>query len=371
MKPLHLPETFLQFGTGNFLRAFADLFVSQENRAGHSAGMIVAVQSTGAERARKLNERGCRYHVAIRGFSDGKVIDAVEEVDAISRVLVASSQWDEILKVAASSELKWILSNVTEAGLVLEYTDHASDAPPSSFPAKLLQCLQSRYRAGVGGITILPCELVPENGKLVKKLVIEQATLWNCETTFVSWLENNCRWVNTLVDRIVPGRPLTHPMLATDPLLISAEPFAFWGMEGKIGEFPLNGHPSVVAATDITGYALRKVRILNGAHTALVAKAVPMGITEVREAIEHPEVGPWLQRLLFEEIVPVLEGRVEEPKLFARQTLDRFANPFLDHKLVEIAKGHEGKMALRLQPTLVEFRERFGHDPEILSSLFQ
>ena len=159
-------------------------------------------------------------------------------------------------------------------------------------------------------------------------------------------------------------------MLATDPLLISAEPFALWALEGEAEGLPINGHPSVVATPDISRYALRKVRILNGAHTALVAKAVPMGITEVREAVEHPEVGPWLQRLLFEEIVPVLEGRVEDPELFARQTLERFANPFLDHKLAEIAKGHEGKMALRLLPTLEEFRERFGREPELLSSLF-
>jgi len=365
-----LKETFLQFGTGNFLRAFADLFASQENRAGHNAGRVVAVQSTGAERARELNDRECRYLVAVRGFQDGKVVDEVEVADAISRVLVAATEWEEVLKVAASPDLKWILSNVTEAGLVLEPKDLPTDTPPSSFPAKLLRCLQVRYAAGVGAITILPCELVPENGLAVKKLVLEQASLWNCEAAFIAWLENDCRWVNTLVDRIVPGKPLSHPLLESDPLLISAEPFAFWALEGSASDLPLTGHPAVVTAPDITGYQLRKVRILNGAHTALVCKAMPMGITMVREAVEHPEVGAWLKRLLFEEIVPVLEGRVEEPELFARQTLDRFANPFLDHKLSDIAKGHEGKMALRLQPTLVEFRERFGREPEILSSLF-
>ena len=370
MSTQDLKETFLQFGAGNFLRAFSDLFVSHENHAGRKAGRIVAVQSTGAQRARELNERACQYQVAIRGLSGGKVTNEVENVDAISRVLVAAADWKEILNVAASPDLKWILSNVTEAGLFLEQKDLPLDAPPASFPAKLLQCLLARYKAGVGGITILPCELVPENGDAVKKLVLEQAARWGYDPLFISWLENECRWVNTLVDRIVPGKPLTHPLLATDPLLISAEPFALWALEGEAEGLPINGHPSVVATPDISRYALRKVRILNGAHTALVAKAVPMGITEVREAVEHPEVGPWLQRLLFEEIVPVLEGRVEDPELFARQTLERFANPFLDHKLAEIAKGHEGKMALRLLPTLEEFRERFGREPELLSSLF-
>ena len=371
MSATRLKETFLQFGTGNFLRAFVDLFASQENRAGRSAGRVVAVQSTGVERARELNERGCRYRVAVRGFSDGKVVDEIELSDAISRVLVAAAEWDEVLKVAASPDLRWILSNVTEAGIALEEKDLPTDHPPASFPAKLLQCLKARYETGGGPITILPCELVPENGAAAKKLVLEQAARWGCEPSFVAWLEKECRWVNTLVDRIVPGKPLFHTLLESDPLLISAEPFAFWALEGNAADLPLTGHHAVVTATDITGYQLRKVRILNGAHSALVAKAVPMGIVTVREAVEHPEVNAWLRRLLFEEIVPVLEGCVEEPELFARQTLDRFANPFLDHKLSDIAKGHDGKMALRLQPTLVEFRERFGHDPEILSSLFQ
>jgi tagaturonate reductase len=366
---LDLKETFLQFGTGNFFRAFVDLFVAEENRAGGAAGRIVAVQSTGAERARELNERDCRYHVAIRGFREGKVIDEVEEVDSISRVLMAASDWDEILKVASSPDLKWIISNVTEAGLTLEEQDLSTDTPPSSFPAKLLQCLLARYKAGVGGITILPCELVSENGNVLKKLVLQQAARWASESAFVSWLETECRWVNSLVDRIVPGKPVTHPLLATDPLLISAETFAFWALEGSLGNLPLTAHPAVVTAPDISGYALRKVRILNGAHTALVAKAMPLGITTVREAVEHPEVGPWIRRLLFEEIVPVLEGVVEHPELFARQTLDRFANPFLDHNLSDIAKGHEGKVALRLLPTRQEYRERFGREPELLVSI--
>lgn len=366
-----MKETFLQFGTGNFLRAFADLFVSEENHAGRNAGLIVAVQSTGEQRARELNERTCRYHVAIRGYSGGKVVDDVEECDSISRVLVAATQWGEILRVAASPDLKWIISNVTEGGLALEGRDLPTDAPPSSFPAKLLLCLHARFKSGLGGVTILPCELVPENGAVVKKLVLEQASRWNLDGTFLAWLDNSCLWVNTLVDRIVPGKPSSHPLLSSDPLLISAEPFAFWAMEGDAGRLPLAGHPSVVITPDISGYQIRKVRILNGAHTALVAKALPLGITSVREAVEHPEVGPWLEKLLFEEIVPVLEGRVEEPGFFARQTLDRFANPFLDHRLSDIAKGHEGKMELRLRPTLEEFRRRFGSDPLILSSLFQ
>jgi tagaturonate reductase len=220
-------------------------------------------------------------------------------------------------------------------------------------------------------LTILPCELVPDNGIVVRDLVLKQASLWNLDRDFLVWLRNSCRWVSTLVDRIVPGVPENHPLLFSDPLLLSAEPYALWALQGRRDELPLTDHPAVVAADDITPYALRKVRILNGAHTALVAKAMPMGIGTVREAVEHPEIGPWLKRLLFEEIVPTLQGRVVDPEGFAQATLDRFANPFLNHNLADIAKGHEGKVALRLEPTLSEFRECFGKEPPILAELLQ
>ena len=364
-------ESFLQFGTGNFLRSFIDLFVSEENRAGRPAGRIVAVQSTGEEKARALNARECRYHVAIRGFSEGQVVDEIREVESLTRVLVASSQWSEILKTATSPDLRWVVSNVTEAGLALAEADRPEDAPPASFPAKLLLCLKARHDSGLQGMTILPCELVPDNAMVVRDLVLKQASLWNLDGDFLAWLRNSCRWVSTLVDRIVPGVPENHPMLSSDPLLLSAEPYALWALQGRRDELPLTDHPAVVTADDITPYALRKVRILNGAHTALVAKAMPMGIRTVREAVEHPEVGPWLRRLLFEEIVPTLQRRVVDPEGFAQATLDRFANPFLNHNLADIAKGHEGKVALRLAPTLSEFRERFGKEPPILAELLQ
>jgi len=300
---------------------------------------------------------------------DGSVVDEVALVDSIRSVLVASSQWQEVLSVAASPDLKWIFSNVTEAGLALESGDRLSDAPPASFPAKLLQCLQARYEAGVGGVTILPCELVPANGKIVLGLVLEQAVLWGLEEAFRNWLSQECRWVNTLVDRIVPGKHSRIPCLKVIPTALGGA-FCSLGDGGKAEELPLASHPAVVVTPDISGYQLRKVRILNGAHTALVARALPLGIKTVREAVEDPEVGAWLRRLLFEEIVPVLEGRVENPTLFAKQTLDRFANPFLEHQLSDIAKGHEGKMALRLRPTLEESRTKFGREPELLAPLF-
>jgi len=364
-----LPETILQFGAGNFLRGFADVFISQANRGANPPGKIVVVQSTGLERAEAISRANGCYNVAVRGVLDGAIVDETVEVNSISRALHAGTQWSEVLTFAASPDLRWILSNTTEAGFVLEDADVARTAEaPKSFPAKLLSVLLARYEAGQPGLTILPCELIEKNAEKLRALVLEQAIRWRIDEQAAHWLHDECRWLNNLVDRIVPGAPKDHPLLGIDPLLLAVEPFAFWAIEAPAGCGI--DHPAIVGCDDISSYYLRKVRILNGAHSALVCKALPMGITTVREAVEHPEVGPWLEKLLFEEIVPVLEGRCEDPAGFARATLDRFRNPFFDHQLSAIALNHDAKMAVRLVPTRTEFVERFGREPLILSSLF-
>lgn len=365
-----MSDTILQFGAGNFLRAFVDLFVAQANRNADSAiGKIVVVQSTGPERAEALNRAGGRYHVAIQGFHEGRVVDETEVADSISRALYAGTQWAEVLEVARSADLRWIVSNTTEAGFALDAADTVRGAAaPKSFPAKLLAVLLSRFEAGAAPVTILPCELIEDNAHRLRELVREQAASWNVSSEALAWITGSCIWLNNLVDRIVPGAPKVHPLLGQDPLLLSAEPFAFWAIE-TTEPFALT-HPAITTAADIQPYSLRKVRILNGAHTALVAHALPLGIETVREAVEHPEVGPWLEALLFEEIVPVLEGRCDDPAGFARATLDRFRNPFLEHKLASIALNHEAKVRTRLAPTLADYREKFGRDPVRLAALF-
>jgi tagaturonate reductase len=362
-------ETVLQFGAGNFLRAFVDLFIAQANRNAATAhGRIVVVQSTGPERAEALNRAGGRYHVAIQGFHEGRVVDETEVADSISRALYAGTQWAEVLEVARSADLRWIVSNTTEAGFALDPADVTrGDSAPHSFPAKLLAVLLARFEAGAAPVTILPCELIEHNAHRLRELVVQQATAWNASSEALAWITGSCVWLNNLVDRIVPGAPKAHPLLGQDPLLLSAEPFAFWAIE-TTEPFAL-AHPAIATAADIQPYSLRKVRILNGAHTALVAHALPLGIETVREAVEHPEVGPWLEALLFEEIVPVLAGRCDDPAGFARATLDRFRNPFLEHKLSSIALNHEAKVRTRLAPTLADYREKFGRDPQRLTAL--
>jgi tagaturonate reductase len=364
-----LPETILQFGTGKFLRAFADLFVYELNESGTAAGRIVAVQSTGTERAAACNARHGRYRVAIRGLLEGRTIDRSVEVGSVSRALAAQTDWREVVGLARSPSLRMAISNVTEAGYRLEPEDTPNDSPPRSFPAKLLAVLAARFDAGLPGLTILPCELLERNGERLRQLVHDQAERWKVSGQLRDWLESVCQWRNTLVDRIVSAPPPGDEWAQRDPLYAVAEPYATWLVEGDSPLGGLEAHPAVQRVERLEPYYLRKVRILNGAHTALVAKAMPLGFTTVRQAVLDPQIGQWLRRLLFEEIVPVLEGRTESPGQFARQTLERFANPFLEHRLADIALHHDVKFQTRLAPTYREYVDRFGREPGLLAEI--
>jgi tagaturonate reductase len=364
-----LPETVLQFGSGRFLRAFADLFIHHANREGLAVGRVVVVQSTGDDRAAALNARAGRYHVAVRGFAGGAVVDRVEVCESVSRALVTATQWDEVRAAARSPHLRVILSNTTEKGYDLDPADGPGDAPPCSFPAKLLAVLRERFEAGFAGVTVVPCELREHNADLLQGLVVRLARDWGLAEDFRAWLETKCAWLNTLVDRIVTRPPAGDPLLARDPLAVTAEPYALWAIEEKPGADVFLRHPNVVWTPDVRPYYLRKVRILNGGHTALLIKAWPRGFATVREAVLDAELGRWLERVLFEEVVPVLEGRVDRPAEFAREVLERFRNPFLEHKLADIATHHDAKVRLRLVPTRDEFRAKFGRNPPLLEEV--
>jgi len=369
--PAALPETVLQFGSGRFLRAFADLFIHHGNAEGQAIGRVAVVQSTagGAGRTEGLNRQLGRYHVAVRGYENGEVVDRVEACESVSRVIPAATAWPEVLELARSPQLHTVLSNTTEAGYTLDMEDMPTDAVPRSFPAKLLAVLKARFDAGLPGLTVIPCELLEGNALLLKAKVLDLAVRWGHGKPLLTWLAEECVWLHTLVDRIVTGTPAAHPLLASDPLLIVAEPFAFFALE----DHPRSGfrlkHPAITRTPAVEPYFLRKVRILNAAHTALLIKAVPRGFTVVRDAVNDPELGAWLARLLAEEIVPTLEGRVDSAQRFAAQTLERFRNPFLDHKFADIALHHASKIAARLAPTAAEYAAKFGPAPPLLTAV--
>jgi tagaturonate reductase len=368
-----LPETILQFGGGNFLRAFVDLFIDEANRSGQHAGRVVVVQSTRSGVAEQINRQRGRYHVIVRGICGGKVVDEAAEVNSISRAIDSQSNWGDVLEFATSPELRMIVSNTTEAGMVLDAADRFRPAgkAPVSFPAKLLDVLWHRFDAGQREtIAILPCELLPKNGERLQKLVIEQAAIWHADFALLDFLCDGCAWMNSLVDRIVSGKPAVHPLLERDALLTVTEPYALWAVE-RNARGNLFSHPAIELVEDTGPIELRKVRILNGAHTALVIRAMPLGIETVKQAVEDSRVGPWLKRLLAEEIVPTIDDRVPDAAGFVASTFERFANPFLHHRLESIALNHAAKVKTRLIPTQQEYMQKFGKRPRLLDELLE
>lgn len=364
-------ETILQFGAGKFLRAFFDLFVQEAAEAGEDPGKVVVVQSTPGSRVEELNAAGCAYHVLLRGICAGERMDEARRVESISRALVAGDSWAEVLELGRSPGLRVVVSNTTEKGYEVDESDAPDSSPPNSFPAKLLQVLLARFEANLPGLTILPCELIEHNASRLRGLVLGLAELWGASPVFLRWAARECSWHENLVDRIVTGTPSEHPLLEEDPLAVACEPFALFAIEKLDGRLDLFSHPAILPVDDVTPYALRKVRILNGAHTALVAKALPAGFETVRGAVEDPGMGSWLRELLFQEIVPTVSNRVDDAEGFAREVLERFQNPFVEHRLEDIALHHEDKMRLRLLPTREEYAEQTGEDPVILTEILR
>ncbi len=359
-------ETVLQFGSGKFLRAFADLFVHHANQQGQNIGKIVILQSMGGDRAHELAKLGGKYHVVLRGLENGNVVDRVEVCESISRALAANTQWDQVLELARSVHLKTILSNTTESGYDLNSADTPNCTPPKSFPAKLLAVLRERFKASQPGLMIIPCELREQNAELLKSILVKMAQDWKLEADFIAWMEKSCSWHNTLVDRIVTGTPDQHPLLAEDPMLAVCEPYALFAIQEVPGVKRWIEHPAVIWTNDVLPFFLRKVRILNGGHSGMVHKAIAKGYKIVRDSVNDAELGPWLEKLLHTEIVPILEGRCDDPKGFANQVIERFKNPFIDHKLTDILINHENKIKVRLIPSRDEYVKKFGKKPIFL-----
>ncbi len=260
------------------------------------------------------------------------------------------------------------MSNVTEAGYAID-PDPATPPATGAYPGKLLALLLARDGAGLPPVPVLPCELVERNGERLRALVLEEAVRRGTDPVTVARIDGTTPWGVTLVDRIVTTPLLPLPDGTDDPLAVAAEPFASWHVAlPAAAPLPIL-HPAIVRVADVGPFALRKIRILNGAHTALVARCRGTGIVLVREAMADPAIAAWLEALLLDEIVPALGDRIEDGAGFARSVLERFRNPFLDHRLADIALHHETKLATRLIPTLADHRERLGREPVRLAAL--
>jgi tagaturonate reductase len=377
---LDLPEKAVQFGTGAFLRGFVDVFLDDANRRGAFGGRVVAVGSTESGRDVALNEQDGLYTVLVEGIENGAVTRERRVVASVSRALAARRDWDEILSIARSAAIELVFSNTTEIGIAIQDGDLLEAAPPPSFPGKLTRFLLERGHAfgfsDNSGVVVLPCELIEQNGARLRELVSSLAYRWRVEPAFEEWLDRAVPFCNTLVDRIVPGRPndtqrvaLVGALTYEDTLTIVAEPYRLFAIETPPSAVDrlrfLETESGVVLTDDITPFRERKVRILNGGHTLIASLGLLMGCQTVREAVEHELLGAYLRNLLLEEIVPSLT--VPNGEQFAGEVLDRFANPFLRHALADITLQHTAKMRVRVVPSIVHVARRSGSVPPSLA----
>jgi len=365
-----IPERVLQFGTGMLLRALCAASVDAANRAGRRAGRIVVVQSTPQGNARALNEQEGLFTLVERGLEHGQRVERARLIGAISRALVADTQWPAVREAAANPEIQVIVSNVTEAGFRID----------SGFPARLTDVLHARFERLPEGppVFVIPTELVPDNGPRLAAMVADHAARMPRPDAFRHWLATRVRFCSSLVDRITTGAPPAADRAALDArlgypdaLVTVAEPYAFWAIEGDPAAlrqaFPIDVDDSIVFAPDIGYYAERKLRLLNATHTALAPLALLAGIRTVREAVEHPRLGTFLHRILFDEIIPATDLPAEAAVQFARSVVERFRNPWLDHEWRMIATNQETKMRIRVVPLIPVFMTRRGRAPEGLA----
>ena len=378
-----LPEKVLQFGTGVLLRGLPDFQIDQANRQGVFNGRIVVVKSTDGGDATAFERQHNLYTVCVRGVDDGRPVEENAVCASISRVLSAKSQWAEVLRVAASLELQVVISNTTEVGIQL-ITEDIRLMPPASFPGKLLAVLHRRFEAFGGdvskGLVIVPTELIPDNGRKLEGIVLELAHRNELGPEFIDWLETANHFCNTLVDRIVPGRPepaayaaLQAELGYEDELLTMAEAYALWAIEGgdHVREV-LSFHTvaaGVIIRPDITLFRELKLRLLNGTHTLSYALAHLMGCTTVRESLENEHLARFIHNLMLADLLPGIPFAVDEKvgQRFGMQVLDRFRNPYLEHRWLSIAVQGTAKMQLRNVPTLLHYYQQHQAVPHYVA----
>lgn len=371
------PIKVLQFGEGNFLRAFVDYaFFTLNRELNYNAGIAV-VQPLEGGMLDMIEKQDGLYTLFLNGIKNNQPIQDIYLIDDIVKCVNPYKDFQDYLELAKLDSLEFVISNTTEAGIEFVESDTLEMHPPKSFPAKLAVFLYERYRFFKGnvdkGLTIIPCELINYNADTLKSVLLQYCQLWHLEEGFQSWLNNACSFHNTLVDRIVPGYPRNEieeyndKIDYQDHILVTAEPFFLWVIEGgeklkeKLPFHKTNLDVKIVA--DMQPYRTRKVRILNGAHTAMVPFSILYGNETVRQSLEDGFTGDFVSKVIFEEINPTLEMDADELHHFAHEVLDRFRNPFIKHLLSDIALNSISKFKVRVLPSLLQYVNQYRKLP--------
>ena len=381
------PEKVLQFGTGVLLRGLCDFFIDKANRAGQFKGRIVVVKSTDRPGADAFTEQDGLFTHCIKGIEEGVAIEETVINAAISRTLTAASAWHDILACAKSSDMQVIISNTTEVGIQYHANDPIDGACPKSFPAKLLAFLHARWQHFNGttesGMVIIPTELIINNGDVLKEIVLKLAADHQLPAAFITWLQESNHFCNSLVDRIVPGAPDAATSAAIcadlgyeDKNLIISEVYRLWAIQGgaKVREVLsfAKADTGVVIAEDIEIYRELKLRLLNGTHTLMCGMSFLLGFRLVKDVMANGYLSKLVMNLMLSELALAIPYKMDfkVADRFGRSVLDRFRNPFINHKLIDITVQYTTKMRMRNIPLLVNYYKEFGKAPELFAMGF-
>ncbi len=372
-----LKERFLQFGEGNFLRGFVDWMIDRLNKENGYDGGVVVVQPVNVGPVIKmLNEQDGLYTLYLRGLLNGEKVEETRVVECITRGINPFEDTEAFYACAENPDLRYIISNTTEAGIEYKPNQDPADFEALTFPGKLTTFMKKRYDAGLPGFLLLPCELIDKNGDELKKCIKKHAADFGYGDDFIKWVDEENYFTNTLVDRIVTGYPrdtaaeMEKEYGYLDNVIDTAEIFHLWVIQGDkkyAEELPFDKlGMNVLWTDDVTPYKKRKVRILNGAHTMMVLAAHLAGIETVKEAMDDELIYNFMHKGLFEEIIPTLDLPKDELTQFANDVIERFKNPFIKHYLLSIALNSVSKYQVRVLPSVLEYIKANNKEPDCL-----
>lgn len=376
----------MQFGEGNFLRAFVDWIINSMNKANVYDGGVVVVQPMSFGRCKELAEADGLYTLYLQGLQDGKAVRDHEVIKCLQDFVNPFEDYNKYLDYALSDDLEIIISNTTEAGIAFDPNDTDFTKCPNSYPGKLLAFLKKRYEAGKKGLYIIPCELIDYNGKALREVLIKLAKHNNMDEAFINWIETANKFYNTLVDRIVPGYPRNEAtefqldLGYQDQNMVVGEIFHLWCIDAQSVEdkaqakanleelnalFPCDkAGLNVLFVDSIVPYKQRKVKILNGSHTTLVPVSYLAGIDTVRETIEDAELGKFVKEFIFDEVIPTIDIPHDQMVAYSNSVLERYMNPYVRHELMSIALNSCSKYKERVLPSVLQYIERKGQLPK-------